>query len=112
MKTIRAFIKRHPLLSFYALVFAISWGGMLIAAGPDGIQSPKELGFSYVAMLMAASLWASWTSLTPLTTVLTGMPLVTYYLVFTAALWVVIGAIALVNHGHLSRQPPLRGRVA
>jgi len=26
MTTIKAFIKSHPLLSYYALVFAISWG--------------------------------------------------------------------------------------
>jgi hypothetical protein len=34
MTTIRAFVKNHPLLSYLALVFAISWGGMLIVAGP------------------------------------------------------------------------------
>jgi|SRR5215207_623063 len=55
MKSIRAFIKKHPLLSYLALVFAISWGGMLIAAGSGGIQSNKELGFSYVAMLAGPS---------------------------------------------------------
>lgn len=27
MTTIKAFIKRHPLLSYFALTFAISWGG-------------------------------------------------------------------------------------
>ena len=26
MKTIRAYIKRHPVLAYYALVFTISWG--------------------------------------------------------------------------------------
>ena len=38
MKTVKALIKRHPLLSFFALTFAISWGGMLlvIAAGGSG----------------------------------------------------------------------------
>ena len=55
METIKVFIKSHPLLSYFALVFAISWGGMLIAAGPDGIQSYKELAFSYVAMLAGPS---------------------------------------------------------
>jgi membrane protease YdiL (CAAX protease family) len=289
MTTIKAFIKGHPLLSYFALTFAISWGGTLIAAGPDGFQSGREFGFSYVAMLagpsvaailltglvdgraglrellsrllrwrvgarwyavalltapilfmgvllglslispdflprifteedkvflvqfsivaglmvgifeelgwtgfavpklrqrygvlgtglivgfmfaawgflvvfwmsdvnstagtlpmaifmpaalfswlptyrvlmvwvyertngslllamlMHASLIAFWTSLTPLVTTLTGIPLVTYYLVFTAALWVIIGAIALANHGHLSRQQSPRRRVA
>ena len=33
MTTIKAFIKRHPLLSYFALTFAISWSGFLIAAG-------------------------------------------------------------------------------
>ena len=38
MTTIKAFIKSHPLLSFFALTFAISWGGMLliIVAGGTG----------------------------------------------------------------------------
>jgi hypothetical protein len=38
LKTVKAPIKRHPLLSFFALTFAISWGGMLlvIAAGGSG----------------------------------------------------------------------------
>jgi uncharacterized protein len=38
MKTIKALIKSHPLLSYFALTFAISWGGMLlvIAVGGSG----------------------------------------------------------------------------
>lgn len=32
--TIHAFIKRHPVLTFYGVVFIISWGGFLIAIGP------------------------------------------------------------------------------
>jgi hypothetical protein len=38
MKAIKAFIKSHPLLSYFALTFAISWGGMLlvILAGASG----------------------------------------------------------------------------
>jgi uncharacterized protein len=55
MTTIRAFVKNHPLLSYLALVFAISWGGMLIVAGPGGIQSYPQLAFSYVAMLAGPS---------------------------------------------------------
>jgi membrane protease YdiL (CAAX protease family) len=34
MTTIKAFIKRRPVLSFYLVVFAISWGGFLLAVGP------------------------------------------------------------------------------
>ena len=29
-----------------------------------------------------------------------------------AVLWAIVGAVALANHGHLTRQPPLRRRVA
>ena len=36
MLKIRAFIKRHPVLVYYALVFAISWGCILIVLGPGG----------------------------------------------------------------------------
>ena len=36
MLKIKAFIKRHPVLAYYALVFAISWGCILIALGPGG----------------------------------------------------------------------------
>jgi membrane protease YdiL (CAAX protease family) len=42
MWTIRAFIKRYPVLTFYALVFAISWGGILILAGPSRIPGTTE----------------------------------------------------------------------
>jgi hypothetical protein len=30
MTTIKAFIKRHSVLIYYALTFAISWGGILL----------------------------------------------------------------------------------
>ena len=37
------FIKRHQVLSYYILVFAISWGGILILiGGPDNIPGTKE----------------------------------------------------------------------
>ena len=44
MTTIKAFIKGHPVLSYYALVFAISWCGILIAVGlgPGGLPATKE----------------------------------------------------------------------
>jgi uncharacterized protein len=31
---------------------------------------------------------------------------------YTAVLWVVVAVVAVANHGHLTRQPPLRRRVA
>src|SRR5829696_768565 len=43
MTTIRAVIERHSLLSYFALTFAISWGGILIVVGgPGGIPGTKE----------------------------------------------------------------------
>ena len=49
-------------------------------------------GSLLLVMLMYASLIAFWRILTPLT--LSGLPLVTYYLIFTAAMWIII-ALAL-----------------
>jgi membrane protease YdiL (CAAX protease family) len=44
MKTIRAYIKRHKVLAYYAIVFTISWGGILFAVGvgPGGLPATKE----------------------------------------------------------------------
>jgi len=42
MATITAFIKRYPVLTFYALVFAISWGGLLILVGPSRIPGATD----------------------------------------------------------------------
>jgi uncharacterized protein len=62
-----------------------------------------------LAILMHASLTASMIILPP---VVTGVAFLTYNLVLTAVLWVVVGLVALAQGGHLSRQPPLRRRVA
>ena len=44
MKTIKAFIKSHPVLSYYALAFAISWGAILLAVGlgPGGFSATPQ----------------------------------------------------------------------
>jgi uncharacterized protein len=60
MSTIEAFIKRHPVPIYYALVFAISWGGMLMAVGPSGFFSTKAkpvvlAQFVYLAALAGPS---------------------------------------------------------
>jgi uncharacterized protein len=62
MTTIRALIKSHPLLSYVALTFAITWGTILIVVGvgPGGILATKEqyetlMPFLYPAMLAGPS---------------------------------------------------------
>ena len=60
MTTIKAFIKKHPLLTYFILTFAISWGGILISIGPSGILGTKEvsaglLPFVYLATLLGPS---------------------------------------------------------
>jgi membrane protease YdiL (CAAX protease family) len=43
MSIIGAFIKRHPLLTYYTLTFAISWGGMLhVVGGPSGLPGTTD----------------------------------------------------------------------
>lgn len=36
MATMRTFIRRHPVLGYFVLTFAISWGGMILAIGGPG----------------------------------------------------------------------------
>jgi membrane protease YdiL (CAAX protease family) len=40
--SVRAFARRHPIVSYYALVFAISWGGILMLVAPGGIPGEPE----------------------------------------------------------------------
>jgi uncharacterized protein len=43
MSTIRAFTKRHPVLIYYILAFAISWGAvLLVIGGPGAIPGAQE----------------------------------------------------------------------
>ena len=37
--TIKAFVKQHPILTYYAVAFAISWGAILILVGFGGFLS-------------------------------------------------------------------------
>jgi membrane protease YdiL (CAAX protease family) len=68
-------------------------------------------GSLLVAMLMHVSYTASTLILLPLAIALVPFGL-TYGLAITAALWVIVGAVAVANGGHLTRQPPPRRRVA
>ena len=61
MTFIKAFIQKYPLLTYSALTFTLSWGGMFIAIVPGGIPANEEqsamlLVFSYIAMLLGPSL--------------------------------------------------------
>ena len=97
MMTIKAFIKRHPLPTYFALYRVLM------------VWVYDRTGSLLVAMLMHASLTASMLIFGPLA--ISGVPLLTYELVFAAALWVVVAAVAVANRVQLSRQP-LRRRVA
>jgi membrane protease YdiL (CAAX protease family) len=71
-------------------------------------------GSLLVAMLMHVSLTASTFIIGPGALAISGVALLTYGFVLTAAWWVVVAAVAVAQGGHLSRQPrqPLRRRVA
>jgi membrane protease YdiL (CAAX protease family) len=58
--TIKAFIKRRPVLIYFILTFAISWGGFILAAGPGGFadtdwQADPSFPFMVMAMLAGPS---------------------------------------------------------
>jgi CAAX protease family protein len=42
MSTIKASTARHAVLTYYALVFVISWGGVLIVVGPSAFPGTSE----------------------------------------------------------------------
>lgn len=41
MMTIKTFLTKHPVLTYFVLTFAISWGGLAIVAGPGGITAEE-----------------------------------------------------------------------
>ena len=51
MTGFRAFIQRHAVLTYYALVFAISWGGALSVFGPGVFLGTKEISFVGLGVL-------------------------------------------------------------
>ena len=56
MTNIRAFIQRHPVLTYYVLTFAISWGGVLLVGGRGLVagtnwQTDPLFIFALVALL-------------------------------------------------------------
>lgn len=58
MTTIKAFIKKHPVLTYFALAFALSWGSVILVLG--GIPGPRTgneelLPFAMLAMYVGPS---------------------------------------------------------
>jgi membrane protease YdiL (CAAX protease family) len=53
-------LRRHPVRSFFALTYAISWGGILIVMAASDFdlldQRPLDTGFIFVLMLLGPSL--------------------------------------------------------
>lgn len=61
MKRFRAFITRYALLTYFALVFILSWGAILLITGPAGLPIPPEVAAEsgpmiYMAMLVGPSI--------------------------------------------------------
>ncbi len=51
---IREFIEKHPVLAYYALEFAISWGGILVLVAPGGIPGqPEDIARLFPFVLVA-----------------------------------------------------------
>jgi hypothetical protein len=42
MTTIKAFVKRNPVLTYFIITFAISWGAVLIMIGYNGMPTTRE----------------------------------------------------------------------
>jgi len=60
MTTIKAFIKRHPVLTYFVVTLVISWGGFVLVVGPGGFPGAPEqferlLPFVASAMLAGPS---------------------------------------------------------
>ena len=45
--TIKAFAMQHPILTYYALAFAISWGAILVLVGPGGFLATTSTSPSF-----------------------------------------------------------------
>jgi uncharacterized protein len=54
MSTITTFIKKYPLLTYYVLVFIISWGGILLLVGPRGIPGTEQQVERLVLLVLLA----------------------------------------------------------
>ncbi len=72
METIKNFFKRHFVPIYFTLTFIISWGAILILAGPEGIPATMDnamvLGMAMllgpsIASIMLTGLVSGWVGL-------------------------------------------------
>jgi len=57
--TVKAFIRKQPVLAYYALAFAISWGAILILVGPGGFLQTTSTSPSFALVGFASLLGPS-----------------------------------------------------
>ncbi len=57
--TVKAFVKKHPVLTYYALAFAISWGAILLVVGPGGFLETTSTSPSFALAGFASLLGPS-----------------------------------------------------
>ncbi|MHB8960167.1 MAG: CPBP family intramembrane glutamic endopeptidase [Candidatus Limnocylindrales bacterium] len=57
--TVKAFTRKQPVLAYYALAFAISWGAILILVGPGGFLSTTSTSPSFALVGFASILGPS-----------------------------------------------------
>lgn len=53
MSTIKNFIKSHPVLTYFVLVFAISWGGLVIVAGGPGAITAEQTTTPFILVYLS-----------------------------------------------------------
>jgi membrane protease YdiL (CAAX protease family) len=58
-RTVIAFAKKQPVLTYYALTFAISWGGILLVVGPGGFLTTTSTSPSFALAGFASILGPS-----------------------------------------------------
>ena len=57
--TIKAVVKQHPILTYYVLAFAISWGAILLIVGPGGFLTTTSTSPSFALAGFASLLGPS-----------------------------------------------------
>lgn len=56
MKTIRTFIRRYSVQTYYALTIIISWGCMLVVMGPGGVLGTEPVAVELMPLVYLATL--------------------------------------------------------